>query len=157
MQKITPCLWFDNNAEEAIDFYSSIFKKSKIISIARYSKDQPRLAGKVMTAMIALEGMEFMVINGGPEFKFTPAISLVVHCESQQEIDELWLNLSRSGEEGQCGWLTDKFGVSWQIVPNILGELMGRASEEQADNVMKALLQMGKLDIAGLKKAFEEG
>ena len=156
MQKITPCLWFDNNAEEAIDFYTSIFKKSKIISIARYGKEQPRLAGKVMTATIALEGMEFMVINGGPEFKFTPAISLVVHCGSQQEVDELWLNLSRGGEEGQCGWLTDKFGVSWQIVPDILGELMGRATAEQADNVMKALLQMGKLDIAGLKKAFEE-
>jgi predicted 3-demethylubiquinone-9 3-methyltransferase (glyoxalase superfamily) len=157
MQKITPFLWFNGRAEEAMNFYTSIFKHSKTGTITRYGKGNYGAEGTVMTATFQLEGQEFMALNGGPEFSFTPAISFFVHCETQEEIDELWEKLSEGGEKGQCGWLTDKFGVSWQIVPTILGELMNDADAEKSRRVTEALLQMTKLDIERLKQAYRQG
>ena len=157
MQKITTFLWFDNQAEEAINFYTSIFKNSKILSVSRYGEGGPGQPGTVMTATFQLEGQEFMALNGGPEFKFTEAISFFVTCQGQAEVDELWGKLSAGGEEGQCGWLKDKFGVSWQIVPTALGELLGDKDAGKAAKVMQAMLQMKKIDIAGLKQAYEQG
>lgn len=153
MQKITPFLWFDHQAEEAMKFYTSIFKNSRIGSISRYGEEGPGTAGTVMTATFELNGQEFMALNGGPVFKFTEAISFFVHCESQAEVDELWEKLSDGGEEQPCGWLKDKYGVSWQIVPNILGELLNGPDAESSARVMKAMLQMKKIDIPTLKKA----
>src|SRR3990170_9009584 len=124
MQKITPFLWFNDQAEEAVNFYVSIFKNSKILDVARYGEAGPGPAGSVMTATFQLEGQEFTALNGGPEFKFTEAISFFVHCETQQEVDELWEKLSEGGEESMCGWLKDKYGLSWQIIPTVLGEMM---------------------------------
>jgi predicted 3-demethylubiquinone-9 3-methyltransferase (glyoxalase superfamily) len=157
MQKITPFLWFDNNAEEAINLYTSLFKNSKIGPISRYGEEGPGEPGSFMTASFELNGQEFMALNGGPVFTFSPAISLFVNCESQEEIDHFWDKLSEGGEVQQCGWLKDKFGVSWQIVPTILGELLGDKNADKASNVMKSMLQMVKLDIEGLKKAYELG
>ncbi len=157
MRKITPFLWFDGQAEEAMNFYTSIFKNSKIGSVARYPATEPDKPGKVMTATFELDGQEFMALNGGPEFKFTPAISFFVNCETQDEVDAFWEKLSAGGEKSQCGWLTDKYGVSWQIVPTVLGELMGDSDPQKAQRVMSAMLQMTKLDIAELKRAYEQG
>jgi predicted 3-demethylubiquinone-9 3-methyltransferase (glyoxalase superfamily) len=155
MQKITPFLWFDGNAEEAINFYASVFKNSKIGKVARYGDAGPGPKGTVMTATFELAGQEFVALNGGPKFKFTEAISFVVNCETQQEVDELWEKLSKGGEKGRCGWLKDKFGLSWQIVPSALGKMMTDADAPKSQRVMKAMLQMDKIDIAGLKRAYE--
>jgi predicted 3-demethylubiquinone-9 3-methyltransferase (glyoxalase superfamily) len=155
MQKITPFLWFDDKAEEAVDFYISIFKNSKTISISRYGDAGPGPKGSVMVAKFQIEGQEFVALNGGPTFTFSPAISFVVNCRTQEEIDELWEKLSEGGATSQCGWLTDKFGLSWQIVPTVLGELMQDKDPVKTNRVMKALLQMTKLDIQGLQKAHE--
>jgi predicted 3-demethylubiquinone-9 3-methyltransferase (glyoxalase superfamily) len=160
MQKITPCLWFDDNAEEAVNFYTSIFKKSKIKDVSRYGDAGARVAnppkGSVMSMSFEIEGQEFTVINGGPIFKFTPAISLMVNCKTQEEVDELWEKLSEGGEKSQCGWLTDKFGVSWQIVPTALGEMMKDKDPKKSERVMKAMLEMKKLDIKALEKAYQQ-
>jgi predicted 3-demethylubiquinone-9 3-methyltransferase (glyoxalase superfamily) len=155
-QKITPFLWFDANAEEAINFYTSLFKNSKIVSVSRYGEGGPGEAGTVMTATFTLNGQEFMALNGGPQFKFTEAISFFVNCETQEEVDELWEKLSEGGEKGQCGWLKDKFGVSWQIVPTALGELLGDKDPEKSKRVLEAMLQMHKIDIEKLKQAYEQ-
>jgi predicted 3-demethylubiquinone-9 3-methyltransferase (glyoxalase superfamily) len=156
MQKITPFMWFNDNAEEAVNFYTSIFKNSKIESVSRYGEGGPGPAGQVISMSFQLFGQEFMALNGGPEFTFTPAISFFVSCESQREVDEYWEKLSEGGAIEQCGWLKDKFGVSWQIVPTILGELLNDKDPEKAKRVMTAMLQMKKLEIAGLKRAYEQ-
>jgi predicted 3-demethylubiquinone-9 3-methyltransferase (glyoxalase superfamily) len=158
MQKITPHLWFENNAEEAAKFYTSIFKNSKIIDIAHYGESAAEVSGRpkgtVMTVRFELEGQQFMALNGGPVFKFSPAVSFLVSCKTQEEVDNLWEKRSEGGEVEQCGWLKDKFGVSWQIVPNVLGEMMQDKDAEKSERVMKALLQMKKIDIQGLRKAY---
>ena len=153
MPKITPFLWFDNNAEEAMTFYTSIFKNSKIGSVARYGEAGPGPKGTVMTATFQIEGQQFMVLNGGPQFKFTEAISLFVNCETQKEVDELWAKLSAGGEKGRCGWLKDKSGLSWQIIPTALGQLLHDKDPEKSKRVMQAMLQMDKIDIQRLKQA----
>ncbi len=159
MQKITPFLWFDDNAEEAVKFYTSIFKNSKIGKIARYDKAGEKAAGRpagsVMTIEFQLEGQEFVALNGGPHFKFTEAISFVVNCQTQEEIDYYWEKLSEGGKEVQCGWLKDKFGLSWQIVPTVLGELLSDKDAAKSQRVMQAMLKMVKLDIEKLKEAAE--
>ena len=156
-QKITPFLWFDNNAEEAAELYVSIFKGSKILSVSRYGDAGPGPAGSAMSVTFELEGQQFMALNGGPQYKFTEAISLFVHCTTQAEVDGLWARLSAGGEEGPCGWLKDRYGLSWQIVPSVLGELLGDEDAEKAKRVMQAMLQMKKLDIQRLKEAYESG
>ncbi len=153
MQTITPFLWFDGNAEEAMNHYVSIFKGSKIVSISRY-RDGDR-QGQVISGTFELEGQRFMAIDGGPHYKFTPAISLYVNCVTQAEVDELWEKLTDGGEPGRCGWLIDKFGVSWQIIPEALGRLMGDPDREKAGRVVNAMLKMDKLDIALLREAYE--
>jgi predicted 3-demethylubiquinone-9 3-methyltransferase (glyoxalase superfamily) len=158
-QRITPFLWFDHQAEEAADFYTSIFKNSRIRDSARYdeeaSKASGRPKGSVMTVAFELDGQEFTALNGGPMFKFTEAISLVVHCETQPEVDHFWEKLSAGGQEVQCGWLKDKFGVSWQVVPTVLPEMLQDKDPEKAKRVMAAMLQMKKLSIPELKRAYE--
>ncbi|MGA2112973.1 MAG: VOC family protein [Anaerolineales bacterium] len=154
-QKITPFLWFDNNAEEAATFYVSIFRNSKILSLSRYGEAGPGLKGSVMTVTFELEGQEFMALNGGPHFKFTEAISLFVNCSTQEEVDDLWARLSAGGQEGQCGWLKDKFGLSWQIVPAVLGAMLQDKDAETAKRVTEAMLRMGKLDLKVLKRAYD--
>jgi predicted 3-demethylubiquinone-9 3-methyltransferase (glyoxalase superfamily) len=149
MNKITPFLWFDNQAEEAMNFYVSIFNNSKILNVS------PGPNGKAFTVTFELDGQKFMGLNGGPEFKFTEAISLFVNCETQQEVDDLWERLSEGGEKGRCGWLKDKFGLSWQIVPSALGELLGDTDPEKAQRVMQAMLKMSKIDIEILKQAYQ--
>jgi predicted 3-demethylubiquinone-9 3-methyltransferase (glyoxalase superfamily) len=157
MQKITPFLWFDNQAEEAIHFYTSIFKESKVTHVARYGDAGPGPAGSVMSATFELAGQQFMALNGGPQFKFTEAISLYVNCHSQAEVDELWEKLTQDGgEEGPCGWLKDRFGLSWQIIPATLGELLTDPDPEKAQRVMQAMLQMKKIDIATLQRAYDQ-
>jgi predicted 3-demethylubiquinone-9 3-methyltransferase (glyoxalase superfamily) len=153
-QKITPCLWFDNQAEEAVHFYISVFKNAKVLSTARYGEAGPGPVGAVMTMTFQLEGQEFMALNGGPHFTFSPAISLLVNCETQQEVDTLWEQLSRGGKTEQCGWLQDKYGLSWQIVPAVLGEIMQGPDAVKSQRVMQAMLQMKKLDIEKLKQAY---
>lgn len=153
MQKITPFLWFDGQAEEAMKFYTSIFKNSKIGSVSRYGDAGPGPKGTVMSGTFELEGQKFMALNGGPQFKFTEAISFFVNCETQQEVDELWEKLSAGGQKSRCGWLKDKFGVSWQIIPNVLGELLGDKDPAKSRRVMQAMLRMDKIDIEGLKRA----
>jgi len=155
MQKITPFLWYDGQAEEAVNFYVSIFKNSRIVSMARYGEVGPGPKGSVMTAAFQLEGQDFVALNGGPQYKFTPAISFVVSCETQEEVDELWEKLSAGGRKDRCAWLTDKFGVSWQIVPTILSKLLQDKDPEKAKRVMQAMLQMDKIDINRLKQAYE--
>ena len=155
-QKITPFLWFDNQAEAAVNFYTSIFKNSKALGVSRYGEAGPGPKGSVMTVAFELAGQEFIALNGGPQFKFTEAISFVVNCETQEEVDEFWEKLSEGGKKIQCGWLKDKYGVSWQIVPTILGELMQSGDSARSQRVMQALLQMTKIDIEGLKKAYEQ-
>src|SRR5688572_11995773 len=154
-QKITPFLWFNDNAEEAINFYTSIFKNSKIGSVARYGEAGPGPKGSVMTATFQIEGQEFIALNGGPHFKFTEAISFVVDCDTQEEVDEFWEKLSAGGEKSRCGWLKDKFGLSWQVTPNILGKLMQDKDPEKAKRVMQAMMKMDKLIIADLQKAYD--
>jgi len=155
MQKITPFLWFDNNAEEAANFYVSVFKNSKILTVSRYGDAGPGPKGAVMVVNFQLEGQQFTALNGGPVFKFSEAFSFVVSCETQQEIDHYWNKLTANGgQESQCGWLKDKFGLSWQIVPTALGKLM-RGDPKKANRVMQAVLQMNKLDIATLEEAAE--
>ncbi len=156
MQKITPFLWFDNQAEEAMNFYVSIFKNSKVLSVNRYGEGAPAPKGTVMTANFLLDGQEFTALNGGPMFKFSPAISFVVHCETQAEVDEYWAKLSAGGKTNQCAWLDDKFGVSWQIVPNALIELLSDPDPAKAGRVMQAMMQMTKIDIAALQRAYEQ-
>jgi len=156
MQKITPFLWFDDKAEEAMNFYVSIFKNSKRGRISRYGEAGPGPKGTVMVATFQLEGQEFIALNGGPHFKFTEAVSFVVNCETQDEVDAFWEKLSEGGEKGQCGWLKDKYGLSWQIVPTVLGELMSGPDPEKSKRVMQAMLQMTKIDIKGLKQAYEQ-
>jgi len=156
MQKITPFLWFDNQAEEAMNLYISLFKNSKVLSVSRYGEGGPGPRGTVMTATFQLDGQEFMALNGGPHFKFTEAISLFVNCETQEEVDELWEKLSEGGEKSQCGWLKDKYGLSWQIIPTALGEMLGDKDPQKAQNVMQAMLQMTKIDIAALRQAYEQ-
>lgn len=155
MQKITPFLWFDGKAEEAMNFYTSIFADSKIESVTRYGEGGPGPKGAVMSGTFQLNGQTFMALNGGPQFTFSPAVSFFVNCETQEEIDELWEKLSEGGEPGRCGWLTDKFGLSWQIIPKILGELLQDKDAEKSARVMQAMLQMDKLDIEALKRAYE--
>lgn len=156
MQKITPFLWFDNKAEEAMNFYISIFKNSKILSVSRYGEESPGLEGALMTGTFQLEGQEFMALNGGPYFTFTEAISLFVDCETQEEVDDLWEKLSEGGEKGQCGWLKDRYGLSWQIIPSALGEMMSDPDAEKASRVMQAMLQMNKIDLEVLRKAYDQ-
>jgi predicted 3-demethylubiquinone-9 3-methyltransferase (glyoxalase superfamily) len=157
MQKITPFLWFNDNAEEAVKFYTSIFKNSKIGKIARYGEEGEKIAGRpkgsVMTVEFQLEGQQFIALNGGPIFKFTEAISFVVNCETQEEVDYYWEKLSAGGKEVQCGWLKDKHGLSWQIVPTVLGELLSDKDAAKSQRVMQAMLKMVKLDIKKLKQA----
>ena len=158
MQKITPFLWFDNQAEEAVRFYTSIFKNSRIRKIARYDKEgekvSSRPAGSVMTVEFQLEGQDFVALNGGPQFKFTEAISFVVSCKTQAEVDRFWKKLSAGVREVQCGWLKDKYGLSWQIVPTVLGELLSAKDAARSQRVMQAMLKMVKLDIKKLKQAY---
>ncbi len=160
MQKITPFLWFDDQAEEAMKFYVSIFENSKAGRITRYGEQGAGVSGRpkgtVMTATFEIEGQEFVALNGGPLFKFTEAISFVVNCETQKEIDEMWEKLSEGGEKGRCGWLKDKYGLSWQIVPPVLGEILQDNNAEKSERVMKAMLQMDKLDIKTLKQAYAQ-
>ena len=155
MQKITPFLWFDNQAEEAMNFYVSIFKNSKVGKVSRYGEAGPGPKGTVMSATFQLEGQEFMALNGGPLFHFTEAISFFVDCKTQQEVDELWEKLCAGGQPGRCGWLKDKFGLSWQIIPSALMELLQDKDPQRSKRAMQAMLQMSKIDIAGLKQAYE--
>jgi predicted 3-demethylubiquinone-9 3-methyltransferase (glyoxalase superfamily) len=155
MQKITPFLWFDDQAEEAMNFYVGVFKNSKVGNVTRYGDAGPGPKGSVMTASFELEGQQFTALNGGPRFKFTEAVSFVVSCETQDEVDELWERLSEGGQTQQCGWLKDKFGLSWQIVPIALMELMSDPDPNRSRRVMEAMLQMTKIDIAKLRQAYE--
>ena len=156
-QRITPFLWFDNQAEEAMNFYVSIFPNSKVLGVTRYGETGPGPKGSVMTANFELDGQEFVALNGGPLFKFTEAISFVVNCETQEEVDEYWEKLlAGGGKPQQCGWLKDKFGLSWQIVPTILVELVQDENSEKTQRVMKAMMEMVKLDIEELKRAAEQ-
>jgi predicted 3-demethylubiquinone-9 3-methyltransferase (glyoxalase superfamily) len=157
MQKITPFLWFDGKAEEAMTFYVSVFKNSKVGRVMRYGSAGPGPKGKVMSVTFQLEGQEFFALNGGPHFTFTPAISFFVNCETQQEVDELWEKLSAGGEKQKCGWLKDKYGLSWQIIPTVLGTLLQDKDAEKANRVMKAMLEMDKIDIERLREAYERG
>jgi predicted 3-demethylubiquinone-9 3-methyltransferase (glyoxalase superfamily) len=155
MQKITPFLWFDDNAEEAVNFYTSIFKNSKVIRITRYTDAGPGQNGNVMSVIFQLEGQEFFALNGGPQFRFTQAISFYVDCKTQQEVDKLWEKLSEGGEKQMCGWLKDKYGLSWQIIPAALGEMMQDKDPEKSNRVMRAMLQMKKIEIQLLKDAYD--
>lgn len=160
MQKITTHLWFDSQAEEAANFYVSIFKNSKVLDVARYNEAGAKVTGRpvgsAMTVVFQLEGQEFMALNAGPQFKFSEAISFVVNCETQAEIDQFWDKLSDGGSPQQCGWLKDKYGLSWQVVPTVLGRLMQDKNQKKAEGVMQALLQMKKLDIQVLQQAHDE-
>ena len=156
MQKITPFLWFDNNAEEAMKFYVSVFQNSRVTTTARYGEAGPMPAGTFMVGTFSLDGQEFMVLNGGPHYKLTPAFSLMVNCDTQEEIDYYWEKLtSDGGKPVQCGWLEDKFGVSWQIVPTILFEYFNKGDADKTNRMMQALMGMMKLDIEGLRRAYE--
>ena len=155
MQRITPCLWFDGRAEEAMEFYTSVFKGSKKGKVTRYGEAGPGKPGSVMTVTFELEGQEFMGINGGPQFQFTPAISFVIRCKNQKRVDYYWEKLLEGGAPQQCGWLTDKFGVSWQVVPTVLPKLLKVKDAERSQRVMEAMLKMVKLDIKALKNAYK--
>ena len=155
MQKITPFLWFNDRAEEAMNFYVSVFKNSRVVSVTRFTEAGPGPKGAVMSATFQLEGQDFFALNGGPAFTFTPAISFFVNCETQQEVDELWEKLSAGGKKERCGWLKDKYGLSWQIIPSVLGKMMADKDPVKAKRVMQAMLQMDKIDIGGLQKAYD--
>jgi predicted 3-demethylubiquinone-9 3-methyltransferase (glyoxalase superfamily) len=152
-QKLTPSLWFDTEAEDAADFYTSVFKNSRIVSVARYPEGAPREAGMVMTVEWELDGQRFVGINGGPEFKFDEAVSFQINCEDQDEIDYYWERLTDGGSEGPCGWLKDKFGLSWQVVPDGMDDVFSDPDPEKAQRAMQAMLKMGKIDVAALKAA----
>ena len=156
MQKITPCLWFDNQAEAAINYYVSIFKNSRILDVSRYGPDAPQPEGTLFTATFELEGQRFMALNGGPMFKFTEAISLYVDCENQAEVDALWEKLAAGGEAQACGWLKDKYGLSWQIIPSALIEMMQDEDPEKAQRVTEAMLKMVKIDVDQLRQAYNQ-
>lgn len=156
MDKITPCLWFDTQGEEAANFYVSVFKNSRILEVARYGEAGPRPAGTVMIVTFELDGRTFTALNGGPEFTFTEAVSFQVSCETQEEVDELWDRLSEGGEEGPCGWLKDRYGVSWQVVPDPLIELLRDPDPGRSQRAMKAMLQMKKIDIAAVERAADQ-
>lgn len=156
MPKITPFLWFDHQAEQAMSFYLSVFKNSKVLGVNRYNEAGPGPAGSVMTACFELEGQVFTALNGGPAHQFTPAISFVVHCETQDEVDEYWHKLSEGGQEMACAWLKDKFGVCWQIVPKALPDLLNDPDPVKAGRVMQAMFKMTKIDIAALKRAYDQ-
>lgn len=153
MPSITPFLWFNGDAEEAMNFYVSVFENSKVVQVSRYGEGAPGPKGTVMSATFELNGQKFHALNGGPQYNFTPAISFFVNCETQEEVDELWEKLGAGGEPGRCGWLKDKYGLSWQIIPSVLGQLLQDKDAEKARRVMTAMLQMDKLDIAGLERA----
>jgi predicted 3-demethylubiquinone-9 3-methyltransferase (glyoxalase superfamily) len=157
MQKITPFLWFDGNAEEAMNFYVSTFKNSKVVNVRRYGEGGPGPKGSVMTGTFQLDGQEFLALNGGPQYSFSPAVSFYVNCETQQEVDELWEKLSKGGVKDRCGWLKDKYGLSWQIIPSVLGRMLGDKDPQKSGRVMKAMLQMDKIDIKKLQQAYDEG
>ena len=153
MNKITPFLWFENQAEEAMNFYMSLFKNSKALNVSRYGEGAPVPAGTVMSATFELDGQTILALNGGPQFKFTEAISFYVDCENQKEVDELWNKLCEGGEPGPCGWLKDKFGLSWQIIPKQLGQMLGNPDPDKSRRAMEAMLKMSKIDVATLEKA----
>ena len=153
MTKLTPCLWFDTQGEEAADFYTSVFANSRILDVSRYGEAGPRPAGTVMTVSFELDGQKFLALNGGPQFVFNEAISFQIDCRTQEEVDHYWDRLGEGGEEGPCGWLKDRYGVSWQVVPRRLSELLGDPDPETSQRVMGAMLQMGKIDIAALEDA----
>jgi predicted 3-demethylubiquinone-9 3-methyltransferase (glyoxalase superfamily) len=155
MKKIIPFLWFDDKAEEAAKFYVSIFKNSRLGTVTRYGETGPGPKGKVMSVIFQLDGEEFYALNGGPVFKFTEAISFFINCETQQEVDDLWERLSEGGSKSQCGWLKDKYGLSWQVIPTALGKMLQDKDPEKAKRVMQAMLQMGKIDIKKLTQAYE--
>jgi predicted 3-demethylubiquinone-9 3-methyltransferase (glyoxalase superfamily) len=155
MQKIVPFLWFNDNAEEAMNLYVSIFKNSQINNVTRYGDAGPGPKGTVMSATFQLEGQNFYALNGGPHYQFTPAISLFVNCTTQEEVDALWDRLSAGGSIQQCGWLQDKFGLSWQIIPTILGEMLGDQDPKKSQSVMRAMLQMTKIDMKALREAYD--
>ena len=155
MQKINPFLWFDGKAEEAANFYVSVFKESKLVNVARYGDAGPGPKGTAMSATFDLAGQRFIALNGGPQFKFSEAISFLINCETQQEVDELWENLSAGGEKSRCGWLKDKYGLSWQVIPKVLGEMLQDKDPKKSQRVMQAMLQMTKIDIARLKQAHD--
>jgi predicted 3-demethylubiquinone-9 3-methyltransferase (glyoxalase superfamily) len=155
MQRITPFLWFDDKAKEAMNFYTSVFKNSKIVSVTRYGEAGPGPTGSVMSAVFQLDGQEFFALNGGPQFTFSPAVSFFVNCETQQEVDELWEKLSSGGEKQRCGWLKDKYGLSWQIIPSVLGQMLQDKDPRKSTRVMRAMLQMDKIDIDGLGRAYD--
>lgn len=155
MQKITPFLWFDGQAEQAMNFYVGIFKNSKVLSVNRYSKGAPLPEGTVLTASFELNGLKFVALNGGPMYKFSPATSFVVDCETQAEVDYYWENLGEGGKYNRCAWLDDKFGVTWQIVPKQLGQLLSAPDPVKAGRVMQAMMQMSKIDIAALQRAYD--
>jgi predicted 3-demethylubiquinone-9 3-methyltransferase (glyoxalase superfamily) len=156
MPRITPYLWFDDQAEEATNFYASVFKNSKVLDVKRYGEAGPGPKGTVMIVTFELEGQEFIALNGGPQFKFNEAISFYASCTNQEEVDELWERLSEGGEQGPCGWLKDKYGVSWQIIPTALTDLLSDTDPDKANRVMSAMLEMKKIDIQGLKDAYEQ-
>ena len=155
MHKITPCLWFDTQGEEAANLYTSLFPNSRIVNVSYYGESGPRPAGTVLTVEFELDGENFLALNGGPDFQFTEAISFQVACEDQAEVDYYWNNLSAGGEEGPCGWLKDKFGMSWQVVPTVLPKLLADPDRVKAERAMKAMMSMGKLDVAALQRAFD--
>ena len=155
MQKISPCLWFDTEGEEAANFYTSLFPNSRILEVARYGSAGPRPEGTVMTVSFELDGQEFLALNGGPDFTFNEAISFQVSCETQEDVDRYWSSLSEGGEEGPCGWLKDRFGLSWQIVPTRLTELLGDPDRDKSQRVMQAMLGMKKIEIPELERAAE--
>ncbi|MEM4986913.1 VOC family protein [Collimonas sp. H4R21] len=156
MQKISPFLWFDGKAEEAMNFYTSVFKDAKIGNVSRYGDAGPGPKGAVMSATFQLHGQDFIALNGGPQFSFTPAISFFVNCENQEEVDELWARFSEGGEPQGCGWIKDKFGLSWQIIPKVLGELLQDKDPQKAQRVMQAMMKMVKIDIKLLQQAYAQ-
>jgi predicted 3-demethylubiquinone-9 3-methyltransferase (glyoxalase superfamily) len=156
MQKINPFLWFNDKAEDAANFYVSLFKNSKIVNVARYGEAGPGPKGTAMTVTFDLAGQRFIALNGGPQFRFSEAISFFINCETQQEVDDLWEKLSAGGEKSQCGWVKDKYGLSWQVIPTILGEMLHDPDPRKSQRVMQAMLQMNKIDIARLKQAYDQ-
>ena len=154
MQKIVPFLWFNDEAEEAVNFYVSLFPNSRVTSTSRYGEAGPGPKGSVMSATFQLDGQEFYALNGGPHYKFTPAISMFINCESQGEVDDLWEKLSAGGRKDRCGWLQDRFGLSWQVIPKALGEMLRDKDPQKSKRVMQAMMQMDKIDIAKLKQAY---
>jgi predicted 3-demethylubiquinone-9 3-methyltransferase (glyoxalase superfamily) len=156
MQKITPCLWFDTEAEEAAHFYVSLFENSRVLEVSRYGDAGPRPAGSVMTVSFQLDGQQFVALNGGPEFTFNEAVSFQIGCQGQEEVDHFWNGLGEGGEPGPCGWLKDRYGVSWQVIPTALGELLGDPDPERAQRAMKAMLTMGKIDVGALERAADQ-